>query len=56
VTGIPTSQIWPRRNSNDLAIEIMGSQDKITVSGGFGSNAGAQPRACMSATWMRQEF
>jgi hypothetical protein len=39
--GISKNQLWFERNGNDLTIDVMGSQDKITVAGWFG-DAGAQ--------------
>jgi hypothetical protein len=33
--NITDSQLWFQRNGNDLTIDVMGSQDKITVAGWF---------------------
>ena len=39
--SITANQLWFQRNGNDLSIEVMGSQDQITVAGWF-SGAGSQ--------------
>ena len=39
--NITDNQLWFQRNGNDLTIDVMGSQDKITVAGWF-NGAGSQ--------------
>ena len=39
--SITDNQLWFQRNGNDLTIDVMGSQDKITVAGWF-NGAGSQ--------------
>ncbi|HMJ44156.1 MAG TPA: calcium-binding protein, partial [Pseudolabrys sp.] len=35
--GVATNQLWLQRSGNDLLLEIMGSQDRITVAGWYSS-------------------
>jgi hypothetical protein len=51
-SGIATNQLWFQRNGNDLAIEVMGSQDKITVAGWF-NGAGSQLAEIKTADGMK---
>ncbi|HEY0525265.1 MAG TPA: calcium-binding protein, partial [Stellaceae bacterium] len=35
--GIATNQLWLRQSGNDLLVNVMGTQDRITVSGWYGA-------------------
>src|SRR6266581_4160118 len=37
--GIATNQLWLQHSGNDLAIEVMGTHDRINISGWFSSAA-----------------
>jgi hypothetical protein len=40
--GITDQQLWFQQSGNDLAIEVMGTQDRMTIAGWFDPNTPSQ--------------
>jgi RTX calcium-binding nonapeptide repeat (4 copies) len=41
-SGISDENLWFKQSGNDLQIDLMGTQDSVTLSGWYGSNSSAQ--------------
>lgn len=48
-SGINTDQLWFARSGNDLMVDLMGTQEQITISGWYGGNSRAQVQSINTA-------
>ncbi len=49
-SGVTYQNLWFTQSSNDLVVRLLGTNDTVTVSGWFGSNAGEQVQLFKTAT------
>ena len=49
-TGITYKNLWLTHSGNDLVISLLGTNDTITLSGWFGTNAGSQVQSINTAS------
>jgi hypothetical protein len=40
--GVDQTDLWLLRSQNDLVLDVLGTQDSLTVTGWFGTNASAK--------------
>jgi hypothetical protein len=51
--GITGQNLWFLRSGNDLQVDLLGTTDRVTVSGWFGANARAQTQSFDTADGLK---
>ena len=51
--GLTDQQLWFVRTGNDLTMDVLGSQDQVTVQSWYGSNQSAQLSAILTTDGMK---